>query len=579
MGFVYLRDNDWFRTENVIKMGIATNIRSRESTYITGEIKRGKFIKVFQVPDIKLCIIDKCLKRYFKDYLVYRGGGTEFYDRRVIDLIEPYLMKMADVIIVDDINAKVWPRNYQYETLNKMKLHFDNNSHGNIKWACGLGKALLALFYAKCYKKILIGVPSIYLQAQMSDAVKKLFNLNPALIGGDAKFRQARITITTYHSCKLLLGEKYDIKIADEAHHLVGDIENAKMFRLFHNIKSDKTLFMSATLPPDPIFGECISSLSTQWAIENKKITDYNIIISAADSKSSILYVACAMCLKALKRGKLTHLLLYTNTIDDAILANSYLNNIIAENGTTEQIYVNNLHSRSNCNLSLELEKFKLADFGIISCVYLFGEGFDMPELNGVCVAANMQSEVRIVQYLLRPNRLNPSVPNKKASIILPYQKTIPESVIHIIREFAAADPGVMDKIAIDDIIMKEEIMLKLARCGLLDYSEEEAEYRLAKAHNRINGIKSKADYVGPPEYPAVYFKKVWRGWCDFLNDDNVYVSKDEWRKICLEKSITAANYNLEYKKYKLPPDPDEYYLGFTNINNELQVAKPRRGR
>jgi hypothetical protein len=274
MGFVYLRDNDWFRTENVIKMGIATNIRSRESTYITGEIKRGKFIKVFQVPDIKLCIIDKYLKRYFKGYLVYQGGGTEFYDRRVIDLIEPYLMKMADVIIVDDINAKVWPRSYQYETLNKMKLHFDNNSYGNIKWACGLGKALLALFYAKYYKKILIGVPSIYLQAQMSDAVKKLFNLNPALIGGDAKFRQARITITTYHSCKLLLGEKYDIKIADEAHHLVGDIENAKMFRLFHNIKSDKTLFMSATLPPDPIFGECISSLSTQWAIENKKITD-----------------------------------------------------------------------------------------------------------------------------------------------------------------------------------------------------------------------------------------------------------------------------------------------------------------
>ena len=53
--------------------------------------------------------------------------------------------------------------------------------------------------------------------------------------------------------------------------------------------------------------------------------------------------------------------------------------------------------------------------------VYIFGEGFDLPKLNGVCIAGNMQSETRIVQYLLRPNRLESGNTNKKAYVIIPY--------------------------------------------------------------------------------------------------------------------------------------------------------------
>ena len=52
--------------------------------------------------------------------------------------------------------------------------------------------------------------------------------------------------------------------------------------------------------------------------------------------------------------------------------------------------------------------------------MYIFGEGFDLPKLNGVCIAVNMYSETRIVQYLLRPNRLDLENPNKKAYVIIP---------------------------------------------------------------------------------------------------------------------------------------------------------------
>ncbi len=53
--------------------------------------------------------------------------------------------------------------------------------------------------------------------------------------------------------------------------------------------------------------------------------------------------------------------------------------------------------------------------------MYIFGEGFDLPKLNGVCVGSNMRSKIRIVQYLLRPNRLAKANPNKIANIIVPY--------------------------------------------------------------------------------------------------------------------------------------------------------------
>ena len=45
-------------------------------------------------------------------------------------------------------------------------------------------------------------------------------------------------------------------------------------------------------------------------------------------------------------------------------------------------------------------------------CVYIFGEGFDLPKLNGVVFAEQMTSEIRIVQSALRPNRMDKNQPN-----------------------------------------------------------------------------------------------------------------------------------------------------------------------
>ena len=93
-GTIYLRDNAWFKREGVIKMGIASFAKDRSSTYITGEVERGEYITVIEIPLEKMRVLDVCLKGYFKPYHIYKGGGTEFYNRSIIDLLVPYLQNL-----------------------------------------------------------------------------------------------------------------------------------------------------------------------------------------------------------------------------------------------------------------------------------------------------------------------------------------------------------------------------------------------------------------------------------------------------------------------------------------------------
>jgi hypothetical protein len=109
-GTIYIRDNAWYRMENVIKMGISSFAKDRSNTYITGEVERGEYLCVIEIPLDKMKIIDKCLKNYFKSYHIYKGGGTEFYNRCIIDLIEPYLKQI----------------NLEYKVLNKEEINLMN---------------------------------------------------------------------------------------------------------------------------------------------------------------------------------------------------------------------------------------------------------------------------------------------------------------------------------------------------------------------------------------------------------------------------------------------------------------------
>ena len=68
-----------------------------------------------------------------------------------------------------------------------------------------------------------------------------------------------------------------------------------------------------------------------------------------------------------------------------------------------EQFYNKALHSDNSSTklLQEEVENMKKKKYGIIPCVFIFGEGFDLQKLNGVCFAENMVSIIRIIQCAL----------------------------------------------------------------------------------------------------------------------------------------------------------------------------------
>ena len=93
--YIYIRDNEWFKQSNVYKVGITTSIKDRASTYITGELHRGVYVKIYELNINKrqLHLIDKLLKDEFKHLNIYYNAGKEFYNRIIINEIEPYFQE------------------------------------------------------------------------------------------------------------------------------------------------------------------------------------------------------------------------------------------------------------------------------------------------------------------------------------------------------------------------------------------------------------------------------------------------------------------------------------------------------
>ena len=223
--------------------------------------------------------------------------------------------------------------------------------------------------------------------------------------------------------------------------------------------------------------------------------------------------------------------------------------------------------------------------------MYIFGEGFDLPKLNGVCIAGNMQSETRIVQYLLRPNRLESGNPNKKAYVIIPYIDTDEwetenksyEKVRNIISQMRNVDENIEQKILVssgkkhkkrrvtegeerkfeyEDYEFEEngselnKIKLRLRYSKALGskFTEEQDEYNYVRSINSSLNIQSKKEYIERKDShnnfinsPEEYFKSkgVWNNWYDFMGvDTSKFIqTKQDWINFCKEKSIKFTKF------------------------------------
>jgi predicted helicase len=742
-GTIYIRDNELCRLKNIYKLGIASSAKNRDDTYNTYEHERGEFILIIQIHLPIMRVLDIMLKIHLHNYNNYVGGGTEYYNRCIIHLIEPFLqslnidyyvlnkgeislinrcerlrnlpnikklkrvfnkmdlkkmirkykLKKIEKTITEVLNTmRVKPNSHQQEVLDRIVEFFANNDRGKLIWACGTGKTLLPIFIIQLmkFKLIVIGVFSNYLQQQMKDEILQVFptkenilfvgsiidknsniksttNIEKIIsfVNTPSKPNRPKFVIATYHSCHLLVNNhfNFDLKIADEAHHLVGAESNERGFRMFHKIQSIKTLFMTATektieqkrgicgysMDDESVFGQYIDIKTVQWAIENKKITDYNVLVLkntehqvdtiigslGINISNREIFISCYMCIISFQKyDNLTHIFLYTNNTQDAEQAQNYLECILSLKkfkSIKDNIYNKALHSNNCYDVDGEIKEFSRTPFGIISCVYLFGEGVNVPRLNAVCIVGNMQSEIRIVQYLLRPNRLDPENPNKIANIIIPYidsddfiksTKSF-EKVRIITHHLRNVDENIEQKIKLSIVKIPEiveggdedeatiemddrqyrdcyfeetedelnKIILRLRYSKALNSKNKEEldEYNYVRSINKTLNIQSKKEYIESEKnhcnyipMPEEYFKLngVWKDWYDFMGTDtsSFIQSKYDWINFCNNQNIKSLeDYNECCKLYNvLPKEPSDFYQGFTNIMLELGLNKRR---
>lgn len=740
--YLYFRYHPHY--DNVVKFGSTTDIIKRDYQYATGEFNRGEYKKVIEIfTDLEIIKLEKLCHTYYKSYHTYIDGGREFFHDIIINDIENLLdqMNISYVVLLQSdidnlflqyrlstlINSlkktninkyiksfleknnitnnthltikKYTPRDYQQDILDID--FYKNNDIGMLLWACGLGKSLMSLFITQQIKasNVLICVPTVSILNQFYNDCKNMTN-NIFIVQGSKlkqtikdfiKCKENKIMISLYHHTQLILNICndfiFDFKIGDEAHHLVTKMKDTdtKSFDKFHQIKSKKTLFMTATrkeleqtkniytMSDEKIFGKVIDEKSIKWAIENNCITDYkvrciynndeeiyNILdklnIKVSDyNKEKIyeLFLSAYSTLLSIEKGLISHLLLYTNSIKNASIINNMIDKLLKSNYfNIDDIYYKELSSRSEtyhtidtviecdyckdrflnnkikCNMrshhdcdkeecifyclkpmnnifhkydddNCEMCQFKKAQYGIISCVYLFGEGFNLPELNGVVIGENMGTEIRIVQSCLRPNRKDKKQPDKIAEIIIPYTDTNitqEHKLYQIISMMKEYDEIIEQKIKVVDIRKKEstknkfidrkvslkknkkelyKLKLKLLQLGLFGNVKSKKvlmkEYEYMKKINNTQ-FKTIESYNGKIKNPDDYFYGIEFNWFDFLNIDTTnWLDYDEWIKYINDNKISSVEMYYEHceNNNTLPYDASEYY-GLKNLINML---------
>jgi superfamily II DNA or RNA helicase len=432
--------------------------------------------------------------------------------------------------------------------------------------------------------------------------------------------------------------DKYiDGPIVHNCHHLTTSnmklAHTTKTYVQMLNILSYKQISLTATLKQletlsddgvvvsnDNVeyFGEIIDRKCLLWAITENIICDYVIqtiitneeqleqqltrfcIIEENDKR---LFLSAFACLKSISDGHSHHALIYSNNTNNSAKLVQYIKMLLYDNYfDIPELYYSNYHSEINEKTQRTIiNDFQKSKFGIITCVYCLGEGWDFPLLDCVVFAENMSSNIRIVQSALRASRKNKLQPNKITKIILPilhkddwlennentdlkkvrevvYQmgledETITQKIkvfkIDIVKQNPNPNPKEKKSVLVDELgeyddSLTQKLRLKTTKRTTLATSYEKAIKILADKN-----IKSKDSYYKLcdrdnrlPVEPETAFKGQFTNWIDYLSISRVYHELE-----------TCKRKVGEY--LSLYPDLKKHYLNISVICSELCKLDP----
>ena len=709
-GYIYVRNHPSYDVDDACKMGKANNIPERDTQYATGEIKRGYFEAVFEVPIEKMGIVERLLQNEFRELNVKYDAGTEFYNKKIITLIEPYLIilgikykklskqEISDLVRCNRVRKTIKkiniqslihilkskrtnkqivsyiPRNDQTIIIGKSVIHFQQYDKGMLVLMCGVGKTLISLWITQELNSntILIGVPNKLLLKQWEEVICVLFQSVPYLIvsgGVDIENimrflennQKKCIVITTYSSAHKVYTATQDtrfvfgMKILDEVHHLTTInmrlAHTTKKYIQMLNIPSVKQLSLTATLKQlesmcdDGIvvsndnveyFGEIIDRKCLLWAIDENIICDYVIqtiitneeqleqqlsrfhIIEENDKR---LFLSAFASLKSIFDGHSHHLLIYSNNKDNSLKLIQYIKMLLDVNYfDIPDLYYSNYHSEMKSKDQEEIiNNFKKAKFGIITCVYCLGEGWDFPLLDGVVFAENMTSNIRIVQSALRASRKNKKDTNKKTKIILPIlnrddwlennENPDLKKVREVIYQMGLEDETITQKIKVFRIDIEKQKPKKREKeeSEMVDefgeYDDELTQklrlktikrtalattYEKARKIIADKNIKSKESYYELCERdnrlskePEIVFKGQFTNWIEYLSIERVYYDLETCKNKVGEYLSKETDIDFEFtnitKTLKILDDmfpPYDLWCEYYDINDLTEIIK-----
>lgn len=732
IGYIYIRNHPSYRGItnkgrhfNVCKVGKTHNIPDRDCQYATGELIRGHMENVFEVSIEQMDGIERLLQMEFKYLNIKYDGGTELFDKKIMNLIEPYFVdnnityrkltrqEITDLIKfhkkrtknnknIDDkiirelelggtknqhlidllkshikkeqkssksvINKSVinqisyTPRYYQTDIINKSVEYFQQYNKGLLVLICGVGKTLISLWITQKLNlnTILIGVPNKLLLEQWKKITCILFPNTPHLIVSDnikdtdvMQFLENNnkkcIIINTYASSYKVFNATrnlrfiFDMKILDEVHHLTStDMKSAsaKSYIKILQVSSVKQLSLTATLKQientddldgkydniisnDSVgyFGEIIDRRCMSWAIEEKIICDYMVQTIIADEEQleqqlakfhiveqndKRLFLSAFATLQSITEGNSRHALIYANNKENSSKIIQYVKMLLDDNYfDISNLYYSIYHGDIKSKTQKEIiENFTIANFGIISCVYCLGEGWDFPLLDCVVFAENMTSYIRIVQSVCRASRKNNNRPDKIMKIILPVLNTDDwlednensdfKKIKEVIYLIGLEDEHITQKITVskiriekqksriddlDDINDTGDIDDIKQISGFGEYDEELTQKLKLKTTKRAmlgisyknavkiiatRGIKNKKEYyalcesyIGLHKEPDVHFKGQFVDWIEYLSIERKFYDLETCKK-------KVKEYLLSY------PELGDLYLNLSDIVNKL---------
>ena len=530
-----------------------------------------------------------------------------------------------------ETNGKV-PRPYQSEIIDLSLAHFQTNDKGILDLICGVGKTMTSLWITQGLQcnTFVVGVPNTLLLKQWAQVIHELFGSIPCLTVSLSKSIQEVsdflvhhptrcVVLTTYASAhKVEKATKrhafeFDMKINDEVHHLTSknmekDSDKKEYIRMLY-IPSKKQLSLTATLKQlegegtisntdVQHFGSIIETKCLLWAIQKNILCDYQIQtmimkeehqdglfahFQVTEENDKRLFLSAYAALKSIADGNSHHILMYSNSQEHSCQMNKYirlllLNKYFNIGGLYYSDYHSNMNKKSQDTI---LSRFDVAPFGIISCVYCLGEGWDFPKLDATVFAENMTSNIRIVQSALRANRKNIQEPAKIAKLILPMlnyddrDDANPDfkKVREVVYQMGQEDASILQKIKAYHIDGKphqrlyphekvvefgeyDDEFTQRLRLKTIDRSAFGLTYAKAKTLVATKGLKSKQEYsvsciedIRLPLDPVSVFHGQFTNWVDYLSIERIYYDLDTCKKKVAEY---MSQYELRMFKHDL---------------------------